>query len=381
MTMRSRSEPAVISRLPSRPKATIAAAPLGSRPCCRSNSASRPREERAHDRLREVGERLARLGRRRACRSAARPRSGSAARRRRAARGRARPRSSALPQGFASSAASIVARPPRSPSARRVEQRVGDMRAAREDFGEPRRGARGSWRGGRAGRDCCGSSAKSCAPAGSAFSRLSKARTAASGLPARANASSSAGVISVRLSRAAVERIAAKRPKCQPRTVSVTFSGSAKPSSRSVSSVSGSSSPPVKTRLPARRRKLWRALEKLANSAAPPSPAIAADPPRRPPHRHSASAGAIRASSARSARHRVRLLVAHHLQAVLDVAQDARRPRRARRAPPRRSSPSRRASPASRASACRAAPGRGRRRSAAASARRTRSRGCRRGRA
>ena len=86
--------------------------------------------------------------------------------------------------------------------------------------------------------------------AGIRASASSKAASAASGSPEPANASSSAGVNSVSTSRARGLRTAARRPKCQPRTVSAAASGRSNPSARKVASVSGSSATPVKTRLP-----------------------------------------------------------------------------------------------------------------------------------
>ena len=141
MTIRSRSEPAVISRLPSRPKARIAARPSGKRPCCRSNSRQRALEERAHDRLGEIGERLPGIG---GVERAVQQPDGD----QEAPLGHEEPRPVEHVLVAPRLRQAALAAPPRSSSRvrpprerRRVEQRVGDMRPAREDLGEPRRGA------------------------------------------------------------------------------------------------------------------------------------------------------------------------------------------------------------------------------------------------
>ena len=91
---------------------------------------------------------------------------------------------------------------------------------------------------------------KSCTPAGRPLRNRSKVTNAPSGSGASAMALSRNGISSVRSSRARGLRIARQRPWCQPRTAASTISGLAKPRRARVASVSGSGSPPVKTRLP-----------------------------------------------------------------------------------------------------------------------------------
>ena len=81
-----------------------------------------------------------------------------------------------------------------------------------------------------------------------------KRTSAASGFVCRAKAASSAGISSVSSSRARWLRVARGRPWCQLRTIAATEPGSRNPIRRKVSMVSGSSSVPVKTRLPCASR-------------------------------------------------------------------------------------------------------------------------------
>ena len=356
MTMRSRSEPAVISRLPSRPKASDRGPPARQpvragariRPACAGSSARTIA-------LREIGE-------------APCPRLSAGSmpleqpdRNQEALLGGEEPR--AVEHVLvASRLAEASLEPLRDPSApatlaerARVEQRVGDVRPAREDLREPRRGARALSRGDRAARDCCVSSAKSCAPAGSALQQAVEGahrRVRIAG--ARERLEQRRRDLGQALARGgrAHRREAPEMPAAHRlRHVLRRLRSRAR---RSVSSVSGSSSPPVKTRLPRVGRKFVGALEQLR--IAPRDRLERAPQLRLEGSRHRASASAARSAPApRWSRGIVWVCSSRTIcSRCSTVAQERHRPRRARRAPPRRSSLSS-ASCASIARVCRAA--------------------------
>ncbi len=132
---------------------------------------------------------------------------------------------------------------------------------------------------------------------------------------------SSSGTSSVRISRARWLRVARSRPWCQPRTSAATAEGSAKPSPFRVRKVSGSSSTPVKTRLPGPER-----LGACSNSSRVvplDRGQVAAEVGDKgvglrvaEEHPDPRDAGAVR-------RQGVGLRVVDHLQPVLEAAQEA----------------------------------------------------------
>ncbi|MNS80685.1 hypothetical protein D3C72_1143760 [compost metagenome] len=89
-----------------------------------------------------------------------------------------------------------------------------------------------------------------CTPALRPEKKTANRRKAASGAPVFATAVSSCGASRVNSSRPRAVRVAGMRPWCQLRMVSDTVAGSEKPIRFNVSSVPGSFSTPVKTRLP-----------------------------------------------------------------------------------------------------------------------------------
>ncbi|MNJ48684.1 hypothetical protein D3C77_438840 [compost metagenome] len=89
-----------------------------------------------------------------------------------------------------------------------------------------------------------------CTPALSPEKKTAKRRKAASGAPVLATAVNRRGARRVNSSRPRAVRVAGMRPWCQLRIMSETLAGSEKPMRARVSSVPGSFSTPVKTRLP-----------------------------------------------------------------------------------------------------------------------------------
>ena len=87
-------------------------------------------------------------------------------------------------------------------------------------------------------------------PAASWPKKSAKRLKAGSGAPVACAASSNRGARRVNSSRPCGVRVAGARPVCQARIRPETWAGWLKPMRASVSSVSGSSSTPVKTRLP-----------------------------------------------------------------------------------------------------------------------------------
>ena len=233
MRIRSRSEAAVISREPSLPMREDGDAAA-------RQTAVFQRERRLDTRLRSDARNAlrqraigppARSGSSTPDRAARR--SGTSPPRRSRARDRARPRASPRSQTNASMRCATSGRVESSGDQRRaagIDRGVEHMRTGGDDVGEPRRAAENvGEQFAQLLRSSAGSRTVRPPPACGRAPRRRR-RAPRPDRPSREKASSSAGTSSVSTSRARALCTAARRPKCQPRTVSAACSGRRKPS-------------------------------------------------------------------------------------------------------------------------------------------------------
>ena len=247
--MRSRSEPEVISRAPSLPNATTAKLPSAIRPWSFSNSAA-TRGSSAWISASAMSDSACPASRARRPRITRSPtwKCFSLAQRRQ--RSSTSWKSNACDNTMARSTSSSarVGTWPGTPARARPSRSVGvRLRCSASRGAVPRTSATSARSSERAL-----SNENSCTPVGSRERNSAKRTNAASGFDVPPSAVSRSGRISVSRPRARGERVARIRPWCHDLTVAATPAGSTNPSRRSVAMVSGSSSSPVNTRLPAR---------------------------------------------------------------------------------------------------------------------------------